>query len=88
MTAVLERNGMQIVEDKYGHYAVTGATCECGHKLRVAPAIYQADHRKGDPVVVCDDFGVHAYRWLELVPGRQPTSLPEPCWPLGQRGIY
>ena len=42
----------------------------------IASAIYQADHRKGDPVMVCRDHGVHAYRFLDLVMGQQLEAKP------------
>ena len=72
MTTILENaNGVRITEgDKmHGHHIAVGALCCCGEHLIVAPTIYQADHRKGDPVMVCRDHGVHAYRFLDLVMG-------------------
>ena len=66
-------NGVRITEgDKmHGHHIAVGALCCCGEHLIVAPTRYHADHRKGDPVMVCRDHGVHAFRFLELVEGRQ-----------------
>lgn len=73
-------NGVRITEgDKmHGHHIAVGALCCCGEHLIVAPTIYHADHRKGDPVMVCRDHGVHAFRFLELVEGRQPEAKPCP----------
>ena len=79
MTTLLENaNGVRITEEDkmHGHHIAVGALCCCGEHLIVAPTIYQADHRKGDPVMVCRDHGVHAYRFLELVEGRQPEAKP------------
>lgn len=56
-----------------GHYMAVGATCHCGEELVVAPPIFQADHRPCDPVFVCRDHGMHAFRFSELVLGVQPT---------------
>lgn len=71
-------NGVRITEaDKlHGHHVAVGARCHCGEALIVAPMVYQADHRKGDPVMVCRDHGVHAFRFLELVKGQQPEAKP------------
>lgn len=83
LTAGLERivvlenaRGVQIREDvKFnGHYGAANAVCECGEELIVAPMIFHADHKKGDPVMVCGDHGVHAYRFAELVQGKQPAG--------------
>lgn len=83
LSGVLERvvilenaNGVQIREDyKFqGHYGAANATCECGMELIVAPALFHADHKKGDPVMVCGDHGVHGYRFSELVRGQQPAG--------------
>lgn len=77
MTTILENeNGVRITEDdrRHGHYAAVGALCHCGEPLIVAPMIYHPEHRKGDPVMVCTDHGVHAYRFLDLVQGRQPEA--------------
>ena len=79
MTTILENaNGVRITEgDKMqGHHVAVGARCYCGERLIVAPMIYQADHRKGDPVMVCLDHGVHAFRFLGLVQGKQPEAAP------------
>jgi len=79
MTTILENaNGVRITEgDKmHGHHIAVGALCCCGEHLIVAPMIYQADHRKGDPVMVCRDHGVHAFRFLDLVKGLQPEDKP------------
>ena len=82
MTTILENaNGVRITEGNKmnGHYVAVGALCCCGEHLIVAPTIYQADHRKGDPVMVfmvCRNHGVHAFRFLELVEGRQPEAKP------------
>lgn len=71
-------NGVKITEGAMmqWHHVAVGALCHCGEHLIVAPMIYQADHRKGDPVMVCRDHGVHAFRFLELVQGRQPEVKP------------
>lgn len=76
MVVLENANGVQIREDKkfQGHYGAANAVCECGEELIVAPMIFHADHKKGDPVMVCGDHGVHGYRFTELVQGRQPTG--------------
>lgn len=78
MTDLILENphGVQILEsDKAGrHYKAHNAVCECGEELIVAPLIFHPDHRSGDPVMVCGDHGVHAYRFLSLLPGRQPQG--------------
>ena len=79
MTTILENaNGVRITEEDkmHGHHIAVGALCCCGEHLIVAPTIYQADHRKGDPVMVCRDHGVHAFRFLDLVMGQQPEAKP------------
>lgn len=79
MTAILTNaQGVTITEgDKLnGHHVAVGALCHCGEALIVAPAIYKADHHKGDPVMVCNDHGVHAFRFLDLVFGKQPEVKP------------
>jgi hypothetical protein len=68
MSILLENaHGVQIREDAmpYGEWGAANATCHCGEPLTVA------DHKEGDPVMVC---GVHAYRFADLVPGRQPVK--------------
>ncbi len=76
MVVLENSSGVQIREDKkfHGHYGAANAVCECGDVLIVAPMIFRADHKKGDPVMVCGDHGVHAYRFTELVQGRQPAD--------------
>lgn len=58
----------------YRHYGAVNAVCECGMELIVAPALFHADHKRGDPVMVCGDHGVHAYRFSDLVTGQQPRG--------------
>jgi hypothetical protein len=58
----------------HGHYTACGASCECGEPLIVAPPVYHPEHKKGDPVMVCCDHGVHGYRFSELVLGQQPKG--------------
>ncbi len=55
------------------HYTSSNAFCHkgCCSELMVAPAIFRADHKKGDPVMVCGDHGAHAYRFSDLKPGLQ-----------------
>jgi hypothetical protein len=81
MTDVILENqqGVQILEDvKFnGHHGAANAVCECGEELIVAPMIFHADHKKGDPVMVCGDHGVHDYRFTTLVVGRQPKGRAE-----------
>lgn len=74
-------NGVQILESVkfHGHYGAANATCQCGEELIVAPPIFHPDHKKGDPVMVCGDHGVHGYRFSTLVVGRQPTGSAEKC---------
>lgn len=81
MTTILENaSGVRITEEdkRHGHHLAVGALCHCGEYLIVAPTIYQADHRKGDPVMVCGDHGVHAFRFLDPVKGLQPEAKPRP----------
>ena len=80
MTIVLENeHGVQIREDvKFnGHYGAANATCYCGEILMVAPPIFHPDHKKGDPVMVCGDHGMHGYRFSDLRPGRQTVDSAE-----------
>lgn len=72
-------NGVQILRDQKfcGHHGAANATCECGMELIVAPPIFHPAHMKGDPVMVCGDHGVHGYRFLNLVKGRQPKGSAE-----------
>ena len=71
-------HGVQIREDIKteggNHYKAANALCECGQELMVAPMIFHPDHKKGDPVMVCGDHGVHAYRFVSLVKGQQPKG--------------
>lgn len=69
-------NGVQIRASVkfHGHYGAANATCHCGEVLIVAPEIFEADHKKGNPVLVCGDHGVHAFRFLDLQLGRQAGS--------------
>lgn len=71
--------GVTILESVkfYGHYGASNDICECGQELIVAPKIFQAVHKKGDPVMVCGDHGIHGYRFSDLVVGKQScgTSL-------------
>ena len=75
MTDVVLENaaGVQILKSKKfnGHYGAANALCHCGEELIVAPPIFHPDHKKGDPVMVCGDHGVHGFRFLDLVQGRQ-----------------
>ena len=73
------RGGVQILESvKFcGHHGAANATCQCGEELIVAPAIFHPDHKKGDPVMVCGDHGVHGYRFSALVIGQQPAGSAE-----------
>ena len=64
-------NGVQIVKGEW-QYEALNAKCHCGEGLMVAPMVFHADHKKGDPVMVCQDHGVHAYRFSDLVIGQQP----------------
>ena len=79
MTTILENaSGVRITEEdkRHGHHLAVGALCHCGEYLIVAPMAYHADHRKGDPVMVCGDHGVHAFRFLDLMKGLQPDAKP------------
>ena len=66
-------NGVEITEEskEFGHYMASNAVCVCGEKLMVAPPIFKPDHKKGDPVMCCDDHGIHAYRFKDLIIGKQ-----------------
>ena len=68
-------NGVQIREGlkSNGHYLARNAECFCGEHLLVAPMLFHANHKKGDPVMICRDHGVHAFRFLDLTIGRQET---------------
>jgi hypothetical protein len=77
---VLENKaGVRILESgrKFGHYHADGALCWCGYELYAAPMIFRANHKPGNPVMICSDHGVHAYRFLELVKGKQPAPSSE-----------
>jgi hypothetical protein len=67
------KNGVQIREKhkSQGHYMAMHAECFCGEHLIVAPMLFHADHKKGDPVMVCGDHGVHSFRFLDLIVGKQ-----------------
>jgi hypothetical protein len=70
-------HGVMILESRKtagGHYCADNACCECGRTLMVAPPIFHPDHKKGDPVMVCEDHGVHAYRFTSLKIGQQPVG--------------
>jgi hypothetical protein len=41
--------------------------------------IFHADHKKGNPVMVCGDHGVHGYRFSTLVVGQQPKGSGQKC---------
>ena len=73
------QQGVQILESVkfHGHYGAANATCQCGEDLIVAPRIFHPDHRKGDPVMICGDHGVHGYRFSALVIGIQPSGSAE-----------
>jgi hypothetical protein len=75
------QQGVQILESvKFnGHYGAANAQCECGEELIVAPMIFHADHKKGNPVMVCGDHGVHGYRFSTLVVGQQPKGSGQKC---------
>jgi hypothetical protein len=62
-----------------GHHGAANAQCECGAELIVAPSIFHPDHKKGDPVMVCGDHGVHGYRFSALVVGRQAVGSAQKC---------
>ena len=66
-------NGVEIREDQkdFGHYKAVGATCYCGNVLIVAPPVCHPNHKKGDPIMVCGDHCVHAYRFKDLIQGEQ-----------------
>lgn len=69
-------NGVEIRKSQKdcGHYKAIGATCYCGDVLIVASPVFRPNHKKGDPVMVCGDHGVHAYRFKNLVRGKQPET--------------
>jgi len=70
------KQGVKISESvKFqGHYGAVNAVCQCGEELIVAPLIFHPNHKKGDPVMVCGDHGVHGYRFSDLVIGKQPSG--------------
>ena len=71
---VLENdNGVRIDAKFQKHWGSSNAQCWCGEGLLVAPRLFHADHKRGNPVMVCEDHGVHAFRFSELVVGRQPA---------------
>lgn len=53
------------------HYATSQAKCSCGKGLLVAPSVYNPDHKNGDPILVCYDHGHNAYRFSDLIIGKQ-----------------
>lgn len=73
--------GVRILESVkfHGHHGAANATCQCGEELIVAPSIFRPDHKKGDPVMVCGDHGVHSYLFSTLVVGRQPKGSGRQC---------
>lgn len=74
---VLENdNGVKINAKFLGHYSTTNAKCteSCGCFLMVAPPVFTPEHEEGDPVMVCEDHGAHAYRFKDLVIGNQPEQ--------------
>ena len=69
------KHGVEISEDakNCGHYIAVGANCSCGDILMVAPTCFGADHKRGDPVMVCGDHGIHVFRFKDVVHGKQPA---------------
>ena len=73
---IKNKHGVEVTEDSKfaGHYCAKNATCKCGEKLIVAPKVFSPTHWPGNPVMVCADFGIHAYQFKELIPGQQPDT--------------
>lgn len=68
-------NGVDLVENYYaGHCGTPNAKCCCNSKLIVAPALFHAEHEKGNPIMVCEDMGLHAYEFKDLVIGINPIN--------------
>ena len=65
------KNGVTITQIEGEHAQVNGAQCWCGDRLLVAPPVMRPDHKKGDPVVCCMDHGHAAFRFKQLVAGKQ-----------------
>lgn len=69
------KQGVKIVENitYAGHLKVVGASCTttCKADLIIAPKIFMSPHEKGNPVIICTEYGQHAYMFNDLLAGPQ-----------------
>ena len=65
------KHGVRIAEKHGSHWMASNALCWCGEKLLVAAPIFGPDHKPGDPVLICHEFGHAAWRFSGLKIGRQ-----------------
>lgn len=66
--------GVKLDCKMFDHWSTLDSKCSCGYWLMVAPPVFRPDHQQGNPVMICEDHGVCAYRFKDLVVGTQPTK--------------
>jgi len=64
-------NGVRLDSKNGKHWSTLDAKCKCGEWLMLTPALFRPDHKPGDPIMMCEDHGVHAYRFKDLIKGKQ-----------------
>lgn len=75
--SIVNGNGVTITDKKlHGHLCVDNAKCWCGETLMVAPKMLMADHKAGDPILVCYAMSHTAYRFTNLTKGVQVKMIP------------
>jgi len=70
------KNGVFILKSERfaGHFFASNAVCKCGERMLIAPEGFNAKHEKGDPVLVCEDHGIHSFMFSTLIIGEQLTA--------------
>jgi hypothetical protein len=68
---MVNKNGVIIGLKYMGHWAISNASCCCGNTLVVCPQIYGTEHTIENPIIVCTDFGSHAFEFKDLELGQQ-----------------
>ncbi len=74
---VILRNshGVEITEGGKlsGHHIAVRAKCiaGCDCALIIAPPVFGPEHKKGNPVMICEDHGAHSFMFKDLIAGNQ-----------------
>jgi len=74
IVSMTNENGVILDQEEGKHAKCVNAVCACGASLLLAPSILNPQHKKGNPIIVCNDHCIHAYWFKNLTQGKQAKA--------------